>query len=139
MTELQNIMWKIGADCQLTPHEKRVLAANTSMGWNTRGRIDEDSELRTRILETMPTGHGMRVKDIMERNPGLADRYSIQKLTQALHALCWTGAVCRTEKGTEEVQVEVFSHFEWTSATKYKKIYKTITIESKIAIFTKMI
>lgn len=101
MDSLQNIMWKLSAGCELTPAQVRELSALVSLGYNTRGRIDRDYELRSDILATLSLNAPMRVKDICERNAKVGD-YSIQKVSAALKALCWAGVVER--RVTDEVE-----------------------------------
>lgn len=101
MDSLQNILWKLSNKIDLSLAEVRELSALVSLGYNTRGHIDRDYELRSDILATMPFGEPLRVKEIQARN-GKVDDYSIQKVAAALKALCWAGVVERRK--TDEVE-----------------------------------
>lgn len=101
MDSLQTTLWKLSNKIDLSLAEVRELSALVSLGYNTRGRIDRDYELRSDILATMPFGEPLRVKEIQARNGKVGD-YSVQKVAAALKALCWAGVVERRK--TDEVE-----------------------------------
>jgi hypothetical protein len=99
---------------------------------NKFGQLQREYDLRKAVLVAMPLNEPLRVKEIQVegRHP------SIQKLTGALKALVWTGAVVREVCGEEEITVEQFDGWtEWP--LQYKT--KTITIKVPIAKYKRVL
>lgn len=108
MNSLQTILYNVSAGVELSPAQVRELSALVSLGFNTRGRIDRDYELRSDILAAMPLGQPLRVKEIQARNAKVDD-YSVQKVAAALKALVWAGVVERQK--TDEVEKVVIQRW----------------------------
>lgn len=135
MNSLQTILYNVSAGVELSPAQVRELSALISLGFNTRGRIDRDYELRSDILAAMPLGQPLRVKEIQARNAKVDD-YSVQKVAAALKALVWAGVVER-EKTNEVETVIIQKWVGWRAGNSSP--YKDEEILVPIVKFTRII
>lgn len=97
------------------------LTALLSLFYKMDGEMRYDYNIRSTILSVMPSNLPIRVRDL-QSVPNL-NRFTIQKLTRALKALCWVGAVKRIETDeTEEIWVEEFVGWgRGTNGSGYRK------------------
>lgn len=119
---------------QLDADGMKKVATIFSLAYNSNkyGQLQREYDLRKAVLVAMPLNEPLRVKEI--QIAGM--RPSIQKLTGALRALVWTGAVVREVCGEEEITVEQFDGWEeWP--LRYKT--KTITIKVPIAKYKRVL
>lgn len=131
---MKNLLNELMAGRQLDEDGLKKVATIFSLAYNSNkfGQLQREYDLRKAVLVAMPLNEPLRVKEIQVegRHP------SIQKLTGALRALVWTGAVVREVCGEEEITVEQFDGWtEWP--LQYKT--KTITIKVPIAKYKRVI
>ena len=113
----------------------KKVATIFSLAYNSNkyGQLQREYDLRKAVLVTMPLNTPLRVYEIQVQGQINA---SIQKLTGALRALVWAGAVVREICGEEEVVVEQFDHWE---SFPLHPVYKTITIKVPIAKYKRVL
>ena len=119
---------------QLDADGMKKVATIFSLAYNSNkyGQLQREYDLRKAVLVAMPLNEPLRVKEIQVAEM----RPSIQKLTGALRALVWTGAVVREVCGEEEITVEQFDGWEeWP--LRYKT--KTITLKVPIAKYKRVL
>ena len=131
---MKNLLNELMAGRQLDEDGLKKVATIFSLAYNSNkfGQLQREYDLRKAVLVAMPLNEPLRVKEIQVegRHP------SIQKLTGALRALVWTGAVVREVCGEEEITVEQFDGWdEWP--LRYKT--KTITIKVPIAKYKRVL
>lgn len=119
---------------QLDADGMKKVATIFSLAYNSNkyGQLQREYDLRKAVLVAMPLDTPLRVKEIQV--DGMHP--SIQKLTGALRALVWTGAVVREVCGEEEITVEQFDG--WTEWPLHYKT-KTITIKVPIAKYKRVL
>lgn len=136
MNSLQTIIFNIKNGTALSSLQVQELSSLVSLGFNSRGRIDRDYGLRSEILSVLVEGEAVRVKTIQERLGG----YSIQRITGALKALAWAGAIDRKTVPGEKITVDKYVGREWDEDLRwYRFKYEKVEIETKVALFTKII
>ena len=131
---MKNLLNELMAGRQLDADGLKKVATIFSLAYNSNkyGQLQREYDLRKAVLVAMPLNEPLRVKDIQVAGM----RPSIQKLTGALRALVWTGAVVREVCGEEEITVEQFDGWEeWP--LRYKT--KTITIKVPIAKYKRVL
>lgn len=131
---MKNLLNELMAGRQLDADGLKKIATIFSLAYNSNkfGQLQREYDLRKAVLVAMPLNEPLRVKEIQieGKHP------SIQKLTGALRALVWTGAVVREVCGEEEITVEQFDGWEeWP--LRYKT--KTITIKVPIAKYKRVL
>ena len=131
---MKNLLNELMAGRQLDADGLKKVATIFSLAYNSNkyGQLQREYDLRKAALVAMPLNEPLRVKEIQvaEMHP------SIQKLTGALRALVWTGAVVREVCGEEEITVEQFDGWEeWP--LRYKT--KTITLKVPIAKYKRVL
>ena len=131
---MKNLLNELMAGRQLDADGLKKVATIFSLAYNSNkfGQLQREYDLRKAVLVAMPLNESLRVKEIQ-----VAGMHpSIQKLTGALRALVWTGAVVREVCGEEEITVEQFDGWEeWP--LRYKT--KTITIKVPIAKYKRVL
>lgn len=131
---MKNLLNELMAGRQLDADGLKKVATIFSLAYNSNkfGQLQREYDLRKAVLMAMPLNELLRVKEIQ-----VAGMHpSIQKLTGALRALVWTGAVVREVCGEEEITVEQFDGWEeWP--LRYKT--KTITIKVPIAKYKRVL
>lgn len=131
---MKNLLNELKEGRQLDADGMKKVATIFSLAYNSNkfGQLQREYDLRKAVLVAMPLNEPLRVKEIQVegRHP------SIQKLTGALRALVWAGAVVREVCGEEEITVEQFDGWEeWP--LRYKT--KTITIKVPIAKYKRVL
>ena len=134
MKPMKNLLNELKEGRQLDADGMKKVATIFSLAYNSNkfGQLQREYDLRKAVLVAMPLNEPLRVKEIQVegRHP------SIQKLTGALRALVWAGAVVREVCGEEEITVEQFDGWEeWP--LRYKT--KTITIKVPIAKYKRVL
>ena len=131
---MKNLLNELMAGRQLDADGLKKVATIFSLAYNSNkfGQLQREYDLRKAVLVAMPLNEPLRVKEIQ-----VAGMHpSIQKLTGALRALVWTGAVVREVCGEEEITVEQFDGWEeWP--LRYKT--KTITLKVPIAKYKRVL
>ena len=122
---MKNLLTELMEGRQLDADGLKKVATIFSLAYNSNkfGQLQREYDLRKAVLVAMPLDTPLRVKEIQVQGQINA---SIQKLTGALRALVWTGAVVREVCGVEEITVEQFD-----GGTDFPT--KTITIKVPIA------
>lgn len=131
---MKNLLKCLMEGQQLDDDGLKKVATIFSLAYNSNQfhRLQREYDLRKAVLVAMPLNEPLRVKEIHIEG----GHPSIQKLTGALRALVWTGAVVREVCGEEEVTVEQFDGWEeWP--LRYKT--KTITIKVPIAKYKRVL
>ena len=132
---MKNLLKELMEGRQLDADGMKKVATIFSLAYNSNkyGQLQREYDLRKAVLVAMPLDTPLRVCEIQVQGQINA---SIQKLTGALRALVWTGAVVREVCGEEEVVVEQFDGWEeWP--LRYKT--KTITIKVPIAKYKRVL
>lgn len=131
---MKNLLKCLMEGQQLDADGLKKVATIFSLAYNSNQfhRLQKEYDLRKAVLVAMPLNEPLRVKEIHIEN----GHPSIQKLTGALRALVWTGAVVREVCGEEEITVEQFDGWEEWSL-RYKT--KTITIKVPIAKYKRVL
>lgn len=132
---MKNLLKCLMEGQQLDADGMKKVATIFSLAYNSNKfhRLQREYDLRKAVLVTMPLNEPLRVKEIQVQGQLNA---SIQKLTGALRALEWTGAVVREVCGEEEITVEQFDGWtEWPLQFKTK----TITIKVPIAKYKRVL
>ena len=131
---MKNLLKELMEGRQLDADGMKKVATIFSLAYNSNkfGQLQREYDLRKAVLVAMPLNEPLRVKEIHieGKHP------SIQKLTGALRALVWTGAVVREVCGEEEITVEQFDHWE---NFPLRPVYKTITIKVPIAKYKRVV
>lgn len=131
---MKNLLKELMEGRQLDADGMKKVATIFSLAYNSNkfGQLQREYDLRKAVLVAMPLNEPLRVKEIHieGKHP------SIQKLTGALRALVWTGAVVREVCGEEEITVEQFDHWE---NFPLRPVYKTITIKVPIAKYKRVL
>ena len=131
---MKNLLKELMEGRQLDADGMKKVATIFSLAYNSNkfGQLQREYDLRKAVLVAMPLNEPLRVKEIHieGKHP------SIQKLTGALRALVWTGAVVREVCGEEEIAVEQFDHWE---NFPLRPVYKTITIKVPIAKYKRVL
>ena len=131
---MKNLLTELMEGRQLDADGLKKVATIFSLAYNSNkfGQLQREYDLRKAVLVAMPLNEPLRVKEIHIEG----GHPSIQKLTGALRALVWTGAVVREVCGEEEITVEQFDG--WTDfPLQYKT--KTITIKVPIAKYKRVL
>lgn len=131
---MKNLLKCLMEGQQLDADGLKKVATIFSLAYNSNKfhRLQREYDLRKAVLVAMPLNEPLRVKEIH-----IADGHpSIQKLTGALRALVWTGAVVREVCGEEEITVEQFDHWE---NFPLHPVYKNITIKVPIAKYKRVL
>lgn len=135
MKEMKNLLNELMAGRQLDADGMKKVATIFSLAYNSNQfhRLQREYDLRKAVLVAMPLDTPLRVYEIQTQGQINA---SIQKLTGALRALVWTGAVVREVCEEKEITVEQFDHWEeWPT----RPVYKTITIKVPIAKYKRVL
>lgn len=132
---MKNLLKCLMEGQQLDADGMKKVATIFSLAYNSNKfhRLQREYDLRKAVLVTMPLNEPLRVKEIQVQGQLNA---SIQKLTGALRALEWTGAVVREVCGEEEITVEQFDHLEGFPP---HLVYKNITIKVPIAKYKRVL
>ena len=131
---MKNLLKQLMEGQQLDADGMKKVATIFSLAYNSNKfyRLQQEYDLRKAVLVAMPLNEPLRVKEI-----AVEGMYpSIQKLTGALRALVWTGAVVREVCGEEEITVEQFDHWE---NFPLHPVYKSITIKVPIAKYKRVL
>lgn len=131
---MKNLLKCLMEGQQLDADGLKKVATIFSLAYNSNKfhRLQREYDLRKAVLVAMPLNEPLRVKEIH-----IEDGHpSIQKLTGALRALVWTGAVVREVCGEEEITVEQFDHWE---NFPLHPVYKNITIKVPIAKYKRVL
>ena len=131
---MKNLLKELMEGRQLDADGLKKVATIFSLAYNSNkyGQLQREYDLRKAVLVAMPLNEPLRVKEIQVEGK----HPSIQKLTAALRALVWTGAVVREVCGEEEVTVEQFDGWE-DGTLRFKT--KTITIKVPIAKYKRVL
>lgn len=131
---MKNLLKELMEGRQLDADGLKKVATIFSLAYNSNkfGQLQREYDLRKAVLVAMPLNEPLRVKEIHIEG----GHPSIQKLTGALRALVWTGAVVREVCGEEEIAVEQFDHWE---NFPLRPVYKTITIKVPIAKYKRVL
>ena len=131
---MKNLLKELMEGRQLDADGMKKVATIFSLAYNSNkfGQLQREYDLRKAVLVAMPLNEPLRVKEIHIEG----GHPSIQKLTGALRALVWTGAVVREVCGEEEIAVEQFDHWE---NFPLRPVYKTITIKVPIAKYKRVL
>lgn len=131
---MKNLLKELAEGQQLDADGMKKVATIFSLAYDSNkfGQLQREYDLRKAVLVAMPLNEPLRVKEIHieGRHP------SIQKLTAALRALVWTGAVVREVCGEEEITVEQFDHWD---SFHLCPVYKNITIKVPIAKYKRVL
>lgn len=131
---MKNLLKCLMEGQQLDADGLKKVATVFSLAYNSNkfGQLQREYDLRKAVLVAMPLNEPLRVKEIHIEG----GHPSIQKLTGALRALVWTGAVVREVCGEEEITVEQFDHWE---PFPLRPVYKNITIKVPIAKYKRVL
>lgn len=131
---MKNLLKCLMEGQQLDADGLKKVATVFSLAYNSNkfGQLQREYDLRKAVLVAMPLNEPLRVKEIHIEG----GHPSIQKLTGALRALVWTGAVVREVCGEEEITVEQFDHWE---NFPLRPVFKTITIKVPIAKYKRVL
>lgn len=131
---MKNLLKCLMEGQQLDADGLKKVAIVFSLAYNSNKfeQLQREYDLRKAVLVAMPLNEPLRVKEIHIEG----GHPSIQKLTGALRALVWTGAVVREVCGEEEITVEQFDHWE---DFLLRPVFKTITIKVPIAKYKRIL
>lgn len=131
---MKNLLKCLMEGQQLDADGLKMVATVFSLAYNSNkfGQLQREYDLRKAVLVAMPLNEPLRVKEIHIKG----GHPSIQKLTGALRALVWTGAVVREVCGEEEITVEQLDHWE---NFPLRPVYKHITIKVPIAKYKRVL
>lgn len=121
---MENSLTRIMKEITVKPtraEKQSDLTALLSLFYKMDGEMRFDYNLRSNILSVMPTNLPLRVKDLQALP--MFNRFTIQKLTRALLALQWAGAVKRIQTDeTVEIWVDEFVGYgRGTNGSGYRK------------------
>lgn len=121
---MENSLTRIMKEITVKPtrtEKQNDLTALLSLFYKMDGEMRFDYNLRSNILSVMPTNLPLRVKDLQALP--MFNRFTIQKLTRALLALQWAGAVKRIQTDeTVEIWVDEFVGYgRGTNGSGYRK------------------
>lgn len=129
---MKNLLNLLAKGEQLDEEGVKKITTIFSLAYNSHHfkRLQKEYDVRKAVLMTMPLNTPLRVMEIQVQGQINA---SVQKITGALKALEWTGAVVREVCGEEEIYVDQYDG--WRNGGP---VYKTITIKVPVAKYKRV-